>query len=218
MQDNSETVGAFRFRREVESHARALDALLGPADALSHRGLWNQERIRDLRGGQTPDGAEREGQLGRYGQRGMAAQEEEGESVVMRRDSLGRQLQGRRGFLPTTAGALAAPLIDQAPGSDGHQPRSRVVRRTCLRPLERGREQGLLHRVLAGVELPVAPHEDGEDLRRQLAQEVLDLGVRAQNSGGASITRRTSMGALMNATMREAISIARASFSTSTIQ
>src|SRR5712692_10401848 len=212
------SVGAFQFRREVESHARALDALLGPADALGHRGLWNQECVRDLRGGQAADGAEREGQLRRYGQRGMAAQEEQGESVVVRRDSLGRQLQGRCGFLPTTAGAFAAPRVDQAPGSDGHQPRSRVVGRTCLGPLEGGREQSLLHGVLAGVELPVPLHQGAEDLRRQLTQHVLDLCVRPQNSGGASITRRTSIGTLTKATMREAISSARASFSTSTIQ
>src|SRR5260370_7254679 len=136
----------------------------------------------------------------------------------MRRDSLGRQLQGRRGFLPTPAGALTAPRIDQAPGSDGHEPRSRVVGSTRFWPLERGREQGVLHGVLASVELPMPPHQGGEDLGRQLAQQVPDLGARTQNSGGAPITRRPSMGAFPNATTPAPISIPPPSLSPSTLQ
>src|SRR5712691_9501142 len=148
----------------------------------------------------------------------MAAQEQDRERVILRRDLLGWQLQSGRGFLPTAPRALAAPDVDQAARRERRKQRSGIVGPTCLRPLERGREQGLLHGVLAGVELPVPPHQGREDLRRQLAQQVLDLGVRPQNSGGASITRRTSIGTLTKATMREAVSIARAWLSTSTIQ
>ena len=121
-------------------------------------------------------------------------------------------------LLSTPPRALAAPLVDQAAGRDGPQPRSRIVWHAFLRPLQRCGEECLLHRVLTRVELPVAPHERAEDLRRKLAQQVLDSGFRSQKSGGASITRRTSMGTLTKATMREAISTARASLSTSTIQ
>ncbi len=87
-----------------------------------------------------------------------------------------------------------------------------------LGPLLGSREQCLLHRVFARVEAAVPAHQHAEDLRRKLAQQVFDTGIAAQSSGGASITWRTSIGALTKATMREAISIARASLSTSTIQ
>jgi hypothetical protein len=103
----------------------------------------------------------------------MAAQEQEGERVVVGRGFLDWQLQGGRGLLSPAPGALTAPLVNQAPGGDGNEPGSRVAGRTCLRPLEGGREQGLLHGVLASVELPVAPNQGGEDLRRQLTQQVL---------------------------------------------
>jgi len=79
-------------------------------------------------------------------------------------------------------------------------------------------EQGFLHRVFTRVELTVTAHQHAENLRRELAQQVLNAGRLSQKSGGASMTWRTSIGCLMKSTMREAISIARASFSTSTIQ
>ena len=65
---------------------------------------------------------------------------------------------------------------------DRDQPAARVVRDAVARPLRGGREQRLLHRVLGGVEVPVAAHQRAEDLRRQLAQQVLDAvaGTRGQ--------------------------------------
>src|SRR6266852_5397247 len=67
-----QAVGPLWLRREVESHARALDALLGPADALGHGGFGNQEGVSDFGGRQPPDGAKRERQLRGHGQRGVA--------------------------------------------------------------------------------------------------------------------------------------------------
>jgi hypothetical protein len=129
-----------------------------------------------------------------------------------------RGLQRRHGFLAAAAGAFAAPFVDQTPGRNRQEPRPRVVRQAFCRPLASRREERILDGVLAGVELSMPPHQRAEDLRRELAQQVFDPDFHAQKSGGASITRRTSMGALMKATMREAISSARFSFSTSTIQ
>ncbi len=80
----------------------------------------------------------------------------------------------------------------------------------------------LLDRVLAGIEPPVTSHEGAEDLRRELAQQVLERGVRPSpqrnSSGGPSITWRTSMGPSVKATTCFANPIARASSSTSMIQ
>ena len=53
----------------------------------------------------------------------------------------------------------------------------------CLGPLLGRGEQRLLHGVLARVELPVAPDQRAEDLRRELAQQVLDRGARRPLTG-----------------------------------
>ncbi|CAM5605297.1 hypothetical protein SGLAM104S_08265 [Streptomyces glaucescens] len=47
------------------------------------------------------------------------------------------------------------------------------MRDAGLGPLQGGGQQGFLDRVLARVEGTVAAHERAEDLRRQLAQQVL---------------------------------------------
>ena len=61
-------------------------------------------------------------------------------------------------------------------------------------PLEGGGQQRLLDRVLARVELPVTAHEHAEDLRRQLAQQALGVGVLSHISVPASsMIGRTSM-------------------------
>jgi hypothetical protein len=45
-----------------------------------------------------------------------------------------------------------------------------------------------LHGIFAHVELPVPPNEQAEDLRRKLAQQVLNGKYGVHISGGASIT------------------------------
>ena len=129
-----------------------------------------------------------------------------------------RQFQGGGLLLSPPACALAPPLVDQAPRRDDCEPGSRLLRDSSLGPLHRRRDQRLLHGILTGVELPVAAHQRAEHLRCELAQEAFDRRFQAQKSGGASITRRTSMGTFTKSTMREAIATARSSFSTSTIQ
>ncbi len=59
--------------------------LLGPADALRHRRLGHQVRAGDLRRGQTADRAQGERDLRGRGQVRVAAQEEQGEGVVLAR-------------------------------------------------------------------------------------------------------------------------------------
>ena len=93
-----------------------------------------------------------------------------------------------------------------------------------------GRQQRLLDRVLGGVEVPVPPHQRAEDLRRQLAEQVLGLGLGTAHGQGSrsardSATGRTSTKARSRMWSgpghfdnRAAISVARSKLSQSTSQ
>jgi hypothetical protein len=105
--------------------------------------------------------------------------------------------------------------------------------------VQRGSQQRFLDGVLGSVEVAKPANERAEDLRRQLAQQVLDTGGNVQRSpptcsrndsisatsdGARSITCRTWIGCCVatppgpgTAESFAAISIARASDSTSTI-
>ena len=88
-----------------------------------------------------------------------------------------------------------------------------------LRPLHRGRQQRLLHGVLARVELAVAADQHAEDLRRQAAQQVHVGGVGAHISAPlVSMSGRTSSGVKRALGQRRAISAARSTLSQSTMR
>ena len=175
---DAEPVRPLGLRREVEAAAGALDALLRPADPLRHRGFGHQERVRDLGRRQPADGAQRERQLRRHGERGMAAQEQERERVVL----VARALPGRGGSMAMTVSSRRRRALSLRHSSTSR--REATVRShdrgssgtPVLGPLLRRGEHRLLHGVLARVELAVAPDERAEDLRRELAQQVLDPG------------------------------------------
>ena len=135
---------------------------------------------------------------------------------------------------------VASPLVDQPPLGGLDQPAARLLRNAVSRPVHGGREQRLLDGVLGGVEVAVPAHERAEDLRRQLAQQVLDARRHVQRSPPAVLAgtppsrrrrtaRRPSPAAPGSAAavatpsgpgtaeIFAAISIARASDSTSTI-
>ena len=104
--------------------------------------------------------------------------------------------------LAPAARLLAAHLIGHAPERRPGSARPRGLSGQALaRPLQRRRQQRLLDRVLGGGEVPEPAHERAQDLRRQLAQQVLDpRGRRPRPSrvrsttAGATPTGRTSTG------------------------
>ena len=114
MQHDAEAVVPLRLRRKVEADARALDPLLGPADALGHRGLGNQEGIRDLRRRQPTDRAQGERELRRSRQRGVTAHEQEREGVVVVKwlPWVG-QFECSDGLFSLPPSALDAPVIHE---------------------------------------------------------------------------------------------------------
>jgi hypothetical protein len=202
VQHHPQPIGALGLRRHAERDAGGLDALLGTADSLCHRRLGDEERAGDLRRGQTADGAQGERDLGGGRECRMAAQEQKGQGVVVfgpvlvagcgRERCVGRQLR-RDLVLAPSARLLAAQVIGHPAIRDRDQPAARILRDTVLGPPDGGGQQRLLHRILARVELAVAPNKHAEDLWRQPAQQVLDHGVGSHISVPAwCISGRTS--------------------------
>jgi hypothetical protein len=64
-------------------------------------------------------------------------------------------------------------MIDEPPARGPNQPAARIRWQPLARPVVCSRDQGLLDRVLGGIEIARPPGQDGEDLRRQVAQQVL---------------------------------------------
>ena len=141
--------------------------------------------------------------------------------------------------LAVAAGGVTAPLVDHPPRRCLQQPAARLRRCAVRRPVPGGSDQRLLHRVLGRVEVAPAAGERAEDLRRQFAQQVLDVAGDGQRGllavsryafisstpdGPSSMIRRTWMGCCVGTPPRPgtaetspAISSARSSDSTSTI-
>ena len=69
-------------------------------------------------------------------------------------------------------------LIGEAPRRHGDQPAFRVVGHSLRRPLHRRGEQRFLDRVLASTEVAVAAHQRAQDLRREIAQQILGAVVQ----------------------------------------
>ena len=126
--------------------------------------------------------------------------------------------------LPVPAGLLAPPLVDQPPLGGLDQPATRAGRDAVPRPVHGRREQRLLDGILGGVEVAVPAGEHAEDLRRELAQQGLDVGLALSAHASAAHSSRTWIGCCSatppgpgTAEYLAAISIARSSDSTSTI-
>ena len=159
-----------------------LDPLLGPADALGHRRLRDQERRGDLRGGQAADGAQGQRDLAGRGQGRVAAQEQQGQRVVPvpapgSASAAGRAARTgawpRRPVLAAATGLLAAGRVDQPPGRDGQQPAPRVLR--DARRAGHCSAAASSASWMASSQASKCPYrrsQRAEDLRRQLAQQV----------------------------------------------
>ena len=170
----------------------------------------------------------------------MTAHEEQDERVVVLfafgiegRDEEEWRFSGGGGFA-IEARTLAAHAIGHAARGNVDEPGARIVGEAFLRPLICGGDECILHRVLGGGEVAEAAKDGTEHLRREVAEEMLGGCVERRHngflqatnsSGGPLMTWRTSMGMTKGLPSapgaeeaRAAISCARCSLSTSTIQ
>ena len=172
----------------------------------------------------------------------MTAHEEQQQSVVLMR--LHGQVRRRRerlldppltddDVLTPASRELTSEVVGHPPHRDLEEPAARVGRDPLLGPLRRRGDQRLLHRVLRSREISMTPRDRAEHLRREVTQQVPELGRRRPRRGvqrhasvvGALMTCRTSIGMTSGlppgpgaADAFAAISYARSGVSTSTIQ
>jgi hypothetical protein len=73
-------------------------------------------------------------------------------------------------------------VIDQAETGGPEEPATWVRRYPVPRPVFGGREERLLDGVLGRVEVAGSASERAEDLRRQIAQQVLEVGFNVQRA------------------------------------
>jgi hypothetical protein len=93
-----------------------------------------------------------------------------------------RNVLYRRQRFPVSAGALAPPLVDQPSCGGLDQPPARFLGDAVSRPAPRRCDLGVLDGVLGALEVAVPANKGAEDLRRQLAQQVLNSGLPGQRS------------------------------------
>jgi hypothetical protein len=162
--------------RHPERDARCLDALLRPRDALGHGCLVHEEGTGDFRGCKSADRPQRQCDRRGVRQCGMAAHEQNEQRVVLVGDRWRWRVLQRRNGLAAFARLLASQLVDHPALGGLDQPPARLRGNSVTGPVQGGRQQRFLDGVLGSVEVAIPADERAEDLRRQLAQQVVDVG------------------------------------------
>ena len=207
-QDAGQALGKQVVRRDAVGDAGRGDLALGPGQALGHRRLGHQEGGRGLRGGQSPEELDREGDAGRQRQRGMTAAEDEPQAVVVEdREPLGGLLEAGVGpgrdprplplgdrlerLDPGVEAAGAAQAVDRLAPRRGGQPGRRPVRRPVAAPGNERRRARVLQGVLGERDVAAeVPHEGREDGGAVLADRAVQAGRGARHP--TTWTGRTS--------------------------
>ena len=172
MRDRRDARGQLGRRRQGERRVHLAQPGLRAADPLRHRRLRHQERPGDLVRAEAAHGPQRQGDLRGPRQRRVAAEEQQGQGVVVLARTSRLDLVGHRD-LARGPGPVGPPRVDQPPRADPDQPRAGVVRDALVRPLARRGQERLLDGVLAPVEVAVPAHERREDVRRGVPPHVL---------------------------------------------
>ena len=193
-EDGSEPFGQQVVGRDAEGDARGADLSLRSHEALRHRRLGDEERMRDLGRREATDLAQCQRHAALRGERRVAAREDEGEPVV--RDRAHVVLLDRELLQPPDElrllleDLLAADPVDRPVPRGRDDPGAGRARHAVARPaLESGRER-VLHRVLGELEVTEDAREDRDGTAPLLSEDPLDVrlhaGVIAESAGSRS--------------------------------
>ena len=142
----------------------------------------------------SADGAQGERDGRRMGQRGMTTHEQQDERVIpLRRSGIAEPRpgigdEGRAASSRGRAWPCRCGKIRHAACGHVNQPSARVVGHPFLRPLHARGDERLLHRVFGGGKILEAADGRAENLRRELAQQILGVA----SSRGAVTPRRAA--------------------------
>ncbi len=152
---------------------------------MLHRGLADQERARDLFYRQAGHHAQRQRDLLRRRQIGMAADEQQPQNVV----AVVRAVEpfGQRVFGVVEIGdrlvvgqrlllAIAPDIVDRDIAPDHDQPAGGIARRAVLRPAFQRAQTGVLEGFLGGVEIAEIAQERADRLGTGRSQRRIDPG------------------------------------------
>lgn len=177
-----------RSHRDLKGDPEGGEGALGTDDALRDGRLGDEERARDLLGAQAAEQPQRQRHPRLGGQRRVAGDEHQAEDVVAhlvveRRVDIGfggvrpgGQLVGEPA-VPLVEPFFAPQVVDGAALGDGHEPGTRVVRHTCLRPLFEGGEERVLCELLGQPHVAHHPDKPGDDSRRLHLPDRVDRAV-----------------------------------------
>ncbi len=174
----AQPLGEQVIRRHAERDPRGADLLLRSHEPLGHRRLRDEERVRDLRRREPADLPECERDPAVRGERGVAAREDEGESLVGNRAQLvllcGKLLQAceQLGFLAEDA--LAANPVDRPVAGRRDDPCTRLPWEAVASPALECDGECVLHRILGQLEVAENAREDRDGMSPLLAEDLLD--------------------------------------------
>ncbi len=194
-QHGSQPVWHLVFVRHPVGNVRLGDLGLGPADALTDRGLGDQEHAGDVDRRQPADGAQgqRDLRLGR--QRRVAAGEQQAQAViatvsfvVVGCSAVGQQAECLL-LLRRTLG-LTTKAIDRLVARHRGQPGARPIGNAVPAPRVGGHDNSVVQRILGPVDVSCQADEGGQDLA---TLDPNDLVERIdQPASPKSMTGRTS--------------------------
>ena len=160
--------------RQLEGDPGLGERALGADDPLGDGRLRDEERARDLLGGQPSEQAQREGNPRLDGENRMAGDEHQAQEIIadvvvdrlveVRRGDFSLDLHLATDLLVLALEPLvAAQEVDGTMLRGGHEPGARIVRNARPRPPLEGGHQGLLRDLLGEADVAHHPRQPGDE-------------------------------------------------------
>ena len=162
-QHRVEALGQFLPRRHLIGNLRVANLRFRAHDPLRERRSRCEEGVRDLFGAQPADFAQGQCDLRVGGQRGMAAGENQTKAIVWDFTCIDGDVGRRAGLVQRIEPLLPPQAVDRLEPAGRHEPRSGVRRNAVARPLFERRPEGVVQRLLGGIEIAEQPDERREN-------------------------------------------------------